>query len=187
MTALRLDRLDGSDAAAGRDTVAAIYEASYCEAIVSGDPFDSVDAFMARFDHYVQLPGFDMVMGSLDTKPIGQTWGWPLRSSAATTGWWSGLLAEPEPDFRREDGHRTFALSEIMVVRDHVGRGFAHRLHNELLLPRTEERATLLVEPDNQRARRAYLTWGWHPVAQLRPRWDDAPLFDVLVRPLPVS
>lgn len=30
-------------------------------------------------------------------------------------------------------------------------------------------------------AYRAYLRWGWRKVARLRPGWDDAPMFDVLI------
>jgi hypothetical protein len=101
-------------------------------------------------------------------------------------GWWAGLLEEPEAGFSREDGHRTFALSEIMVLQKLSGKGTAHALHDRLLLGRTEQRATLLVEPDNVRGRRAYLHWGWRKVAQLRPGWDHAPLFDVLILPLPL-
>ena len=187
MVDIQFERIDGHRAAARRTLVAEIYEASYVEALASGDPFDSVDSFMTRFDHYVHIPGFDMVIARLDDRPVGQSWGWPLGPSARTTGWWSGLIQEPHPGFVDEDGRRTFALSEIMVAQDLAGQGIAHALHDALLAARSEERATLLVEPDNERARRAYLSWGWQPVAQLQPRWDDAPLFDVLIRTLPLT
>ncbi len=166
-----------------RDTVQLIYEESYADAIASGDPFDSVEAFMVRFDSYTspQNAGFELVVGYANGDPVGQTWGWPLGPSSA---WWGGLLSEPDPDFAQEDGTRTFALSEIMVRRKWAGRGLAHALHDELLSHRHERRATLLVEPENDRAYRAYLKWGWSKVARLRPGWPDAPLFDVLIRPL---
>ena len=89
--------------------------------------------------------------------------------------------------FTEEDGKRTFAFSEIMVRQAWTGRGIAHALHDELLRGRDEQRATLLVEPDNPTAYRAYLRWGWRKVAQLRPAWPGAPLFDVLILPLPVA
>lgn len=73
-----------------------------------------------------------------------------------------------------------------MVLRSWSGKGVAHALHDQLLLGREEQRATLLVEPDNVNARRTYLHWGWRQVAQLRPGWDHAPLFDVLILPLPL-
>jgi len=97
------------------DTVEALYVSSYVDAIASGDSFNSVEAFMSRFRAYSSQPGFDLVLAYHDEQAIGQAWGWPL---SADTGWWTGLRTEPEPGFTREDGRRTFALSEIMVVRE---------------------------------------------------------------------
>ena len=187
MPGVQLERLDGPTAAAQRSLVAEVYQASYVDAVASGDPFDSVDSFLTRFDHYVAILGFDMVVARLDDRPVGQTWGWPLSPAATTTGWWSGLVHQPHPGFTAEDGRRTFALSEIMVVQDLAGQGVAHAMHDALLAARPERRSTLLVESHNDLARRAYLSWGWEPVAQLQPRWDDAPLFDVLTRALPLN
>lgn len=179
---LVLRRFDGEAAGADRAVVEAVYRGAYWEAIEEGDPFNSPDAFMNRFDSYASIPGFGLVVGYEDGRPVGQTWGWPL---APGSRWWEGLESEPEPGFTDEDGTRTFALSEIMVVREFTGRGVAHALHDELLAGRGETRATLLAEPDNTGAYRAYLRWGWQKVSRLRPRWPDAPLFDVLMLPLP--
>jgi hypothetical protein len=33
-------------------------------------------------------------------------------------------------------------------------------------------------------ARRAYLSWGWRKIGELRP-FDDAPVYDAMVRRLP--
>ncbi len=161
-----------------RDTVEEIYVRSYIDAIASGDPFDSIDAFMRRFDSYASQSSFDLVVAYQGNEAIGQTWGWPLTKLSR---WWDGLLSEPAPDFTQENGRRTFALSEIMVSQEWTGKGIAHALHDHLLSARTESRATLLAEPENTRAHRAYLHWGWRKVAQLRPNWDDAPIFDVLI------
>lgn len=179
-------RYDAVSARQIRDVVEGVYVGSYVDAIASGDPFDSVEAFMHRFDSYTSGSSFDLVVAYQGDDAVGQTWGWPLDERATTTGWWAGLLEEPEPSFTREDGRRTFALSEIMVCRDWTGKGIAHALHDQLLHGRMEQRATLLVEPDNVAARRAYLHWGWRKVAQLRPGWDHAPLFDVLILSLPL-
>ncbi|HEY6424408.1 MAG TPA: GNAT family N-acetyltransferase [Pseudonocardiaceae bacterium] len=179
-------RYDAAGARQIRAVVEAVYMGSYVDAIASGDPFDSVEAFMHRFDSYASRSTFDLVVAYQGDDAVGQTWGWPLDERASTTGWWTGLLDEPEAGFTREDGRRTFALSEIMVLRDCSGKGIAHALHDQLLLDRTEQRATLLVEPDNVNASRAYLHWGWRKVAQLRPGWDHSPLFDVLILPLPL-
>ncbi|MGI9004512.1 MAG: GNAT family N-acetyltransferase [Pseudonocardia sp.] len=160
------------------DVVEELYVRSYVEKIKIGDPFDSVEAFMRRFHAYSANPDLDLLIAYLDGKAVGQTWGWPLTKR---TMWWEGLLAEPEPNFTHETGCRTFALSEIMVSQEYAGKGLAHALHDRLLAARPEPRATLLVELDNMRAYRAYLHWGWRKVAQLRPGWADAPMYNVLI------
>ncbi|QFG22858.1 GNAT family N-acetyltransferase [Actinomadura sp. WMMB 499] len=181
---LEFRRHDAVQARAVRATVEEIYRDAYADAIASGDPFDSPEHFMTRFDAYTDSDrGFEMVVAYLDGEPVGQTWGWPL---APDTAWWRGLVEEPEPGFAEEDGTRTFALSEIMVRRQWTGQGTAHALHNALLTGRHETRATLLVEADNHTAYRAYTAWGWRRVGQLRPSWPDAPLFDVLLLLLPL-
>ncbi|MGB6163394.1 MAG: GNAT family N-acetyltransferase [Pseudonocardiaceae bacterium] len=148
------------------------------EAIAIGDPFDSIDTFMHRFDFYAAQPEFDLVIAYQGGEAIGQAWGWPLTGRSR---WWEGLISEPEPDFTHEDGRRTFSLSEIMASQEWTGKGVAHALHDRLLLARTESRATFLVEPENTRAYRTYARWGWRKITQLRPGWDNAPLFDVLI------
>jgi GNAT superfamily N-acetyltransferase len=123
-------RYDAGGARAERDTVAEIHSDAYAQRIASGDPFYSVDAFMQRFDAYTVRLGFDLVIAYIDGEPVGQTWGWAL---GPTNAWWVGLLEEPEPGFTREDGKRTFGLSEIMVRQAWTGQGIAHALHDELL------------------------------------------------------
>jgi ribosomal protein S18 acetylase RimI-like enzyme len=171
-----------------RDTVDDIFQRSYVDAIASGDPFDSPAEFMRRFDAYTnpsRSRGFELVVAYLDGTPAGQTWGWPLNPGAA---WWGGLHLDDgdQSEFTRETGERTFALSEIMVCAEHTGRGLARALHEELLGGRPEQRATLLVEPDNDRAYAAYRKWGWVRVGWLRPSWESAPTFDVLIHNLPL-
>lgn len=170
-----------------RDTVEDVYQRSYVDAIASGDPFDSPAEFMRRFDAYTnpdRSSGFELVLARVDGAPAGQSWGWPLQPGAA---WWGGLqLDDGDPaEFTAETGARTFALSEIMVCTEYTGRGIARGLHDELLRGRTEQRATLLVGPDNDRAYRRYRKWGWYRVGALRPGWDDAPTFDVMTLTLP--
>lgn len=181
MPALRFRRYDAAGARSVRELVADIHRDAYGE----GAGFSSDEAFMRRYDAYTAQDGFDLLFAEQDGTAVGQAWGWPLDESA-TGGWWAGLMNEPEPGFTREDGKRTFALSEIMVRQAATSQGIAHALHDELLSARAEERATLLVRPANTRAYHAYLRWGWQSVAQLRPSWPDAPMFDVLTLPLPL-
>jgi GNAT superfamily N-acetyltransferase len=168
------------NAAEGREfarTVEKIYKRSYVDAIANGHEFSSVDAFMDRFERYSSLPGFDLVIAHHNDEPIGQTWGWPLGENSRS---WEGLTPEPDPEFVHEDGRRTFVLSEIMVVQDWTGKGIAHALHDALLSARHEQRATLLVRPENP-ARRAYERWGWTKIGQLQPHWKGAPVFDAMI------
>ncbi|MGI5220131.1 GNAT family N-acetyltransferase [Nocardia sp. CA-290969] len=171
-----------------RRTVEDIYRRSYTDAIASGDPFDSPAEFMRRFDAYTDPARdrtFELVVAYVDGVPAGQSWGWPLPPGAA---WWNGLRLDDgdHEEFTAETGDRTFALSEIMVCAEHTGRGLARALHDELLRGRSEQRATLLVEPDNERAYARYRKWGWYRVGWLRPSWEDAPRFDVLMHDLPL-
>jgi hypothetical protein len=182
--ALIFRHCDAGAAQDARDLVEKIYRGSYSDD-QQQDPFSAGGRWMQRFDAYTAERGFSLVMAfTPDGEPAAQAWGWPLY---ANTTWWDGLEAEPDAGFSREDGTRTFAVSEIMVCRAFIGRGTAHALHDELLRGRAEERGTLLVRPSNAFAYRAYTSWGWRQVARLRPGWPDAPLFDVLILSLPYA
>ncbi|MGX1805428.1 GNAT family N-acetyltransferase [Nocardia sp. NPDC055321] len=169
-----------------REVVEDIYRRSYVDAIASGDSFESPAEFMRRFEAYTDPDrgsGFELVLAHVNGAPAGQTWGWPLGVNAR---WWSGLVLDEgdHDEFIAEDGTRTFALSEIMVCAEYTGHGLARALHDKLLAARSERRATLLVQPANERAYKAYRKWGWRKVGALRPSWPDAPHFDVLIREL---
>ncbi|MFF2550732.1 GNAT family N-acetyltransferase [Nocardia sp. NPDC058058] len=181
---LNFQRCSALEARRIRGTVEQTYRGSYVEAIAADEPFSAPDEFMHRFIAYTApSSGFEMVVARVGDQPVGQAWGWPLGTE---TRWWANLeLDEGNYDgFTVEDGTRTFALSEIMVRTEFTGRGIAHALHDELLSTRPEQRATLLVEPDNIRAYTAYRKWGWERVGVLRPSWPNAPQFDALIRTL---
>ena len=185
MNDLEFRRYDADGARSMREVVARIHRQAYAAAIEADDPFESGEEPMRRFDAYTARDGFELVVAyDREGTPVGQTWGWPLHSG---TPWWRDLIGEIEPGFTEENGRRTFALSELMVAQAFAGRGVGHALHDRLLAPRTEERATLLVRPENTVAYRAYLRWGWHKVAQLRPSVPHAPLMDVLILDLPLA
>jgi hypothetical protein len=63
------------------------------------------------------------------------------------------------------------------------GSGIAHRIHEELLPGRQEERATLLVDPRNGSAKRLYESWGYEHNGDQKP-FPDSPLYATLVRQL---
>jgi hypothetical protein len=174
----------GEGAQALRETVALVHRESYFSEIASGKPFNQPEPYMQRFDAYAARPGYRHVICYIDHESVGQAWGWPIERPTDPASWQiAGFGLEPVDEAAR----RTFVLSEIMVRQAWIGRGIAHALHDELLLPCTEKLAELFVSPANTRAYRAYLKWGWLKVTQVRPDLPDAPVFDVLVLPLPIS
>lgn len=142
-------------------------------------PFYSRKRFAERLDAYAADLRFDLVGGYVDNVLVGFAFGSPLPER---TRWWAGLVGDPDPELIRETGTRTFAFREIVVRAAHQRRGNGHRLHDQLLGGRPEQRATLLVRRDNP-ARDLYLRWGWWVVGQVQP-FPDSPLFDAMLRRL---
>ncbi|MGW0432591.1 N-acetyltransferase family protein [Micromonospora sp. NPDC003197] len=128
---------------------------------------------------HMSVPGWTLVTAIKRDELVGYAYGFPLPEN---TGWWQGLQTTVPNGFTVEDGRRTFAISEIMVRAAYRRQGIARALHDELLAGQPAERATLLAEPGNLPAQAAYAGWGWRKIGQLRPGWENAPLFDVLVR-----
>ncbi len=186
MPDLRFRRYDAQGARAIRDTVAFIHRDAYGDAIASGDPFESPEAFMQRFDAHTRHPSLDLVVAYVGDEPAGQTWGWPMDKPTIADP--SGeATEEPQSASAHHGGKPMFALAEIMVRKAWTGQGIAHALHDELLRARTEPRAELFVRPQNTRAHGAYIKWGWRKAGEIRPDLPDAPTFDVLVLTLPLA
>ncbi len=184
MPDLLFHHYDGRAARAIRDIVAVIHRDAYAKVIASGDQFASPEAFMQRFDAHTTHPSFDLVVAYAHDEPAGQAWGWPEWPPEADPQ--ADTTEGSGPGLADEDGGRTFALAEMMVRKAWSGQGVAHALHDELLSGRTEHRAELYVRPENEYAYRAYRKWGWRKVGETRPDLPDAPLFDVLILPLPI-
>ncbi|MEU9504812.1 GNAT family N-acetyltransferase [Micromonospora sp. NPDC048170] len=155
----------------------------YLLVYVDGGEFHSEDRYRRQLAGHMQRDGWSLVTATVDGELVGYIYGFPLP---AETRWWGGIHEPIPAGFTDEDGRRTFAISELMVAPGWRRRGIASSLHDELLAGRTEERGTLLAEPDNTPAQSAYRSWGWRKVIKLRPGWEHAPTYDVLVKqPLP--
>jgi ribosomal protein S18 acetylase RimI-like enzyme len=151
---------------------------------IKKDPFYAEDRFRRQLTGHMTSPGWEAVIAEQPGEKLGFAYGLSL---APATRWWDGLTTDVPDGFTHESGHRTFAFSELMVRDAWRGRGVAHALHDELLASRSEERATLLVRPENTTAQTAYQRWGWRKAAELRPAWENAPLYDVLMLTLPLA
>jgi GNAT superfamily N-acetyltransferase len=139
-----------------------------------------VAEFVAGWQQRVAEPGFRLVLGHWDDRPVGFAFGAQLQAQA---GWWQGALTPLSPQLTAEHPGRTFALLEIGVRRPYRGRGVARRMHDCLIDGRSEERVALLVLPDAPVPRQAYLSWGYRPVGRVRP-FPGGPIFDAMVKPL---
>lgn len=141
------------------------------------EDFHSVERFGERLGWNAEVPGFAVVVCHLGETPVGYAYGCTLQRG---TSWWAGLRT-PVPDGAiAEDGRRTFALSELMVVDKARGTGAAKAIHDHLLDGRPEPRATLLVERSHPKVRALYEGWGYAWFGEVMP-FGDSPLYDALV------
>ena len=128
----------------------------------------------------VEAPGFRLVVAEYGGQAIGCVYGHQLSPG---TKWWDGAV-EPLPDeVTVEQDGRTFAVIDMMVRKEWRRQGVAQALHGHLLVERTEERATLLVDPLNEPAKKAYAKWGYEVVGRIQP-FANSPRFEAMVKVL---
>jgi GNAT superfamily N-acetyltransferase len=173
--------LDAAAATPLVDQFVAVYLDVYADDVQRDQVFYGEGRFRRQITGHLPAPRWEAVTADIDGEMIGFAYGFSLTAGSM---WWSGLLTEVPEGFTTETGHRTFALSELMVRKAWRGQGVARHLHDELLAGRHEERATLFALPDNSTAQAAYLRWGWKKAALVRPNWLGSPTFDVLMLPL---
>ncbi|MFI9029928.1 N-acetyltransferase [Streptomyces sp. NPDC053560] len=144
--------------------------------------FHAVVRFAERIDMYAELDGWEAALGrTTDGDVTGYALGAPLPAGSR---WWDSATNPLPQDFTAENGHRTFAVFELMVRPPWRGTGEAYRIHEELLGARTEQRATLLVDATHKGVRRRYEEWGYRAVGEQQP-FADAPTYLMLLRDLP--
>lgn len=160
------------------DTILSVYTEVYAAQL--SDPFDSVERFLGRLRSYASAPGWDCVIGTVAEGAAGLVYGYTLGPNA---NWWRGLVDAVDPALTEENGHRTFALCDIMVRVPWRKTGISRLLHDELIHPRPEERVTLLVDSRHPKVRKVYERWGYRRLGRLLP-FPDAPLYDAMLLPL---
>lgn len=158
-----------------RADLLAVYAEVYADRL--SDPFFSEENYWKLLEGYAARDGFVLVTGRLDGELVGYALGYTLP---AGSGWWRGLRTPVDPRLLDETGQRTFGITYMMVRQAWRRRGYARALHDALLIGRLEERAALLVRPENSPAVQAYLSWGWYKLGELQP-FDDAPVYDAMV------
>jgi hypothetical protein len=129
---------------------------------------------------HASRPGWEAVVGYDGDKAVGYAYDSPLPPNAR---WWAGMFTPLSDDLTRETGKRTLALFELMVRVPWRKTGTAHRIHEELLTNRPEERVTLLVEASHPKVANLYEQWGYKNVGDQRP-FLDAPVYATMIRHL---
>lgn len=181
MTADRLDaelrHHPGSEFDAIRGTAVNLYREVFAHEI--DEPFWSLERFSQRVARHAAMAGFGAVVAHVGDEPTAFAYGITLP---ATTRWWATIEPSPaDPAFTHEDGHRTFALFEVLVRPEHQGKRMGRRIHDALLARRDEERVTVATHRGNTHARSTYLRWGYHRIGTRQPP-SPAPLLDVFLR-----
>ncbi|MFG2229254.1 GNAT family N-acetyltransferase [Streptomyces sp. NPDC048723] len=159
-----------------RSTLVALYAEVYA-ADIEKDEFFSVERFVERLAGHSR-PGWEAVVAYDGGKAAGYASALPER-----TGWWAHMLQPLPEEEIREDSERTMALYELMVRAHWRKTGLAERIHEELLTGRTEERATLLVDPEHAKVKALYGSWGYRNIGGQQP-FPDAPIYATMLRPL---
>jgi GNAT superfamily N-acetyltransferase len=173
--------LDGTQAAAHEDELQAL-RAEVC----AEQPYGRTDdgSFANRFRVLRRQPGFVLAEARHGGYLVGYAFGMPLRPS---TSWWRYLTTALPDEVTLEYPGRTFALVELLVRASWRRQGIAGALHDLILEPRSEERATLTVPPTATPAQQAFRKWGWRKVARTRDAEPGSPVSDVLITTLPTA
>lgn len=170
----------GPSTAAGElEAVKEVYAAAFFLPPLNYGPANlerMADAWAGR----LTAPGFRLVIAEHAGEPIGCIYGPQL---SATTKWWDGAIDQLSDEVTREHTGRTLAVIDMMVRPEWRRRGVAKALHSHLLVDRTEERVTLLINPVNTPAAAAYAKWGYQMVGRIQP-FPDSPKFEAMVKPL---
>lgn len=172
MSDVRLEVLNRSRARNLLDALADLYVPTYTEPPYNAASKFSRTRFLERTRRQVESPGFTLVTAWDDAALTGFTFGF----SMAPGSWWANASL-PAHGVMRE---AKFAVIELLVARQHRGRGIGLTLLDTLLERRPESYATLAVVIGAD-AYDWYLRRGWVKVAEFRaePPFSDALLLDL--------
>jgi ribosomal protein S18 acetylase RimI-like enzyme len=133
-----------------------------------------------------QEPTFGIATAEAAGQLIGFGYGYTLRPD---TRWWANFTEPLPEELTRERPHRTFALIDLAVHQAWRSKGIGRQLTEILIASRTEQRATLSVQPTATDTQAFYVHLGWRKAGQKRmPPGVVSPLFDIYtleLRPQP--
>jgi ribosomal protein S18 acetylase RimI-like enzyme len=168
---MRLEHLDGAGTIQKLGEIQTVYAAAFPEYDLGDHEY--------RTRRQATSPGFEAVLAWDDDVLAGIVYGLPL---AAWSTWWTDIDPPKPADFTTETGTRTLAVIDLAVLPSHRGQGVAHRLMDELLAGREEERATLAAAPHEKDVQAMYERWGWRKAGSIPGSEDETePWFDLYV------
>jgi ribosomal protein S18 acetylase RimI-like enzyme len=176
------------------DGICAVYRE-----VFSAPPFfwrpDEAELHRQRLERLLADPSFAVTLAFVGDELVGFAYGYTTgpdsrrwsrlvqAPSAQATTDVSAATTEAPAGMTAEWPGRTFVLFDFAVREPYRGRGVGRALHDALLGSRSEQRATLSVEPQAVQTKAVYQRWGWREVGQVvGGPTAAAPLFDVYVR-----
>jgi ribosomal protein S18 acetylase RimI-like enzyme len=172
--------LDGAELARNLfDEICAVYDEAF-----SAPPFfwrdDESALHRERLSGLLSDPTFGIATAQVGAELVGFGYGFTVP---VNTSRWSQVIPAPSVELAKEWPGRTFLLFDYAVRPALRGQGIGHRLHDLLLGSRSEERATLTVQPTAVDTKRLYERWRWRQVGQIEGgQTAAAPVFDVYLR-----
>lgn len=169
------------EAEAYSNRLADLFESDLVPLSLQGSSFFSRERYLRNLlDDYVALPHFKVVTAWNGGELVGFVYGSSLPSGSQ---WWKDVKELLPEGFTEENGNRTLALFDIVVKNSFRGQGIGSQLHTKLLQGRSEERVTLLSEPELQPAYMIWQHWGYQKIGTAEPA-KDGTVLDVFIRPL---
>lgn len=152
--------------------------------VFSEPPFfwreDESELHRERLLGLLEDPSFGIAVIRVGVELVGFAYGFTVPPD---TKRWSRLMEPVSVQMTSEWPGRTFLLFDYAVRNGYRGRGIGRTLHDALLGSRTEERATLTVQPMATDTKRIYEHWSWYQVGQVEGGpTAAAPTFDVYLR-----
>jgi len=154
--------------------------------VFSASPFrwseDESEHHRGMLSRLITEPTFGIATAEAAGRLVGFAYGYTLTPA---TRWWQNFHQPLPADVSQEWQDRTFALIDLAVEAAWRGQGIGRRLVQCLLDDRSEERATLSVQPTAVDAQAFYARLGWQKVGRKEmPPGAVSPQFDVYVADL---
>ncbi len=158
--------------------IAELYQKDFIPSLLKNkhSKFYSKEFFIERIKNYSKSPFFEIITCSFGDEIVGFVTAANLRNGG---NWWNSIT-NSSPIDTSENGLRTVAIFDLLVIKKHRGMGLAGLLHAALLTGRSVHRATLLSSPPQHPAFRMWQKWGYQIVGETN--WSEGPNLNVLLK-----